>query len=136
MIGHLAIFGAGEEIPWPQPSTRAQHLLIDRLDNKLYHFREGLLEKEYVVSTGLDPGATPAGVFYVSEMALDPGGPFGTRWIGLSCPDKGRLSVGIHGTDEPETIGEHMSAGCIRLKNPDAEELFGEIDEGVMVVIR
>ena len=42
--------------------------------------------------------------------------PLGTRWMGLSAP-----GVGIHGTDEPASIGYSESHGCIRMQVPDAE---------------
>ena len=119
-----------------QPATNADHLLVARLENRLYHFREGRLVKEYEVSTGQDPGATPAGVFYVDDLILEPGGPYGTRWMGLACPEEGQLSIGIHGTDEPDSIGQHASAGCIRMENRQAEELFEQVEAGLMVVIR
>ncbi len=54
----------------------------------------------------------------------------GTHWLGLDI--KG---YGIHGTWEPETIGRHESAGCIRLLNSDIEELYTLVPEGTEVVI-
>jgi lipoprotein-anchoring transpeptidase ErfK/SrfK len=51
--------------------------------------------------------------------------PVGTRWIGLSV--KG---YGIHGTDNPRSIGYARSHGCIRLHNRDVEELFERVRAG------
>ncbi len=54
-----------------------------------------------------------------------PDNPLGTRWMGLSAP-----GVGIHGTDEPTSIGYSASHGCIRMQVPDAEWLFDHVDVG------
>ncbi len=41
----------------------------------------------------------------------------------------------IHGTPEVETIGTEASHGCVRLRNPDVEELYGLVDVGTPVYI-
>jgi lipoprotein-anchoring transpeptidase ErfK/SrfK len=51
--------------------------------------------------------------------------PIGTRWLGLSV--KG---YGIHGTNNPSSIGHNASHGCIRMRNRDVEELFGMVSVG------
>ena len=60
-----------------------------------------------------------------------PGNPLGTRWMGLSAP-----GVGIHGTDDPSSIGYSVSHGCIRMQIPDAERLFSMVSLGMSVYIR
>jgi lipoprotein-anchoring transpeptidase ErfK/SrfK len=42
----------------------------------------------------------------------------------------------IHGTSDEKRIGEAVSAGCIRMKNDDVIELFDEVLEDDIVVIR
>ena len=59
-----------------------------------------------------------------------PSNPLGTRWMGLSVP-----GVGIHGTDEPSSIGYSASHGCIRMQVPDAEWLFDHVSIGTTVHI-
>jgi lipoprotein-anchoring transpeptidase ErfK/SrfK len=44
-------------------------------------------------------------------------------------------SLGIHGTNAPETIGTSSSAGCIRMHNADVEELFILARQGTEVEI-
>ena len=46
-----------------------------------------------------------------------------------------RPGVGIHGTDEPTSIGYSASHGCIRMQVPDAEWLFEHVDVGTTVYI-
>jgi hypothetical protein len=59
-----------------------------------------------------------------------PGNPLGTRWMGISAP-----GVGIHGTDDPASIGYSVSHGCIRMQIPDAERLFSMVSLGMGVYI-
>ena len=61
-----------------------------------------------------------------------PENPLGTRWIAWEGSD----SLGFHGTREPETIGTAASDGCIRMRNPDVEELFEILPVGAEVVVR
>jgi lipoprotein-anchoring transpeptidase ErfK/SrfK len=42
---------------------------------------------------------------------------------------------GIHGTDEPATIGTAASHGCVRLRNEDIETLFRIVPIGTVVYI-
>jgi lipoprotein-anchoring transpeptidase ErfK/SrfK len=51
-----------------------------------------------------------------------PNNPLGKRWLGLST-EKYR-GYGIHGNSAPFSIGNYISAGCIRMINEDVEELF------------
>ncbi|PYU10291.1 MAG: hypothetical protein DMG29_17725, partial [Acidobacteria bacterium] len=54
--------------------------------------------------------------------------PLGTRWLGL-----GQRGYGIHGTNEPRSIGRNVSHGCIRMRNRDIEELFEMVRAGDVV---
>ena len=56
--------------------------------------------------------------------------PLGTRWMGLSAP-----GVGIHGTDEPSSIGYSASHGCIRVPNFVIERLYATEPYGETVVV-
>ena len=46
-----------------------------------------------------------------------------------------RPGVGIHGTDEPGSIGWNASHGCIRMQVVDSEWLFGHVRIGTTVFI-
>ncbi|KQT69755.1 MULTISPECIES: L,D-transpeptidase [unclassified Aureimonas] len=41
----------------------------------------------------------------------------------------------IHGTNQPWTIGQNMSSGCIRMMNEDVQHLYGRADRGTKVVV-
>lgn len=86
--------------------------------------------KTYSVAVGEPSTPTPTGEYKVINKIKCEGDEYGTRWIGLSVPH-----IGIHGTDEPETIGHAASEGCIRMKNQDVEDLFTWIKIGTKVTI-
>jgi lipoprotein-anchoring transpeptidase ErfK/SrfK len=59
-----------------------------------------------------------------------PGNPLGARALYL-----GNSDYRIHGTNDPTTIGKHVSSGCIRLQNADVIDLFGRVGVGTKVVV-
>ena len=64
--------------------------------------------------------------------------PLGERGIaleGLAGEALGQQRYGIHGTIEPESIGQEASLGCIRLFNEDVEELYTYLVEKHSTVI-
>lgn len=103
--------------------------------------------KQFPVGLGLD-NSTPRGQWRVTTKLLnptyypprggqivasdDPENPLGERWIGLkgiSGEATGQLRYGIHGTNEPESIGKNVSLGCIRMHNEDVESLYSYLIE-------
>ncbi len=74
-------------------------------------------------------GVIPAG---------DPKNPLGGFWIGLTGTDGqavGQLSYGIHGTNEPDSIGKQSSMGCIRMRNEDVAVVYEMLVEGKSMVL-
>ena len=63
-------------------------------------------------------------------MAGGPGNPLGARALYL-----GKSLYRIHGTNQPSTIGQFVSSGCIRLLNEDIEDLYGRVNVGTRVVV-
>jgi lipoprotein-anchoring transpeptidase ErfK/SrfK len=59
-----------------------------------------------------------------------PGNPLGARALYL-----GNTDYRIHGTNEPSSIGKHMSSGCIRLLNADVTDLYDRVGIGTKVVV-
>lgn len=53
-----------------------------------------------------------------------PENPLGSHWVGWNYPDGGKTGLGFHGTDEPHTVGQAVSSGCIRMRDEDVGELF------------
>ncbi|WNC16805.1 L,D-transpeptidase [Brevibacillus brevis] len=107
------------------------HLRLD-----LYDGSE--LVRSYPVALGKIATSTPSGDFtIVSKVPYPnsyPGGPlsvFGTYWLGLSKPH-----YGIHGTNNPSSIGKYVSHGCIRMYNQDVNRLARLVPIGTPVRIR
>jgi lipoprotein-anchoring transpeptidase ErfK/SrfK len=125
-------------------------IVIHRGENRLRLYDGMRLHRTFGVATGESRYPTPLGNFHVvvkwrdpwwyppaSDWAKDaepippgPGNPLGTRWMGLSAP-----AVGIHGTPDPASIGYSVSHGCIRMRIPEAEWLFNQIEIGTPVYI-
>ena len=111
----------------------------------------GKFFKRYLVGTG-KYDKTPAGTFTVADRIKDPVWwrsdgktiPFGdkenilgTRWLALKATGETAAvkGYGIHGTWDNDSIGKAESAGCVRLRNEDVEELFLLVPIGTPVTI-
>ncbi|WP_062465407.1 L,D-transpeptidase [Demequina soli] len=79
---------------------------------------------------------TPGGVYYIRELLQppDPNGVYGPYAYGLSGYSPvldefagGDAVIGIHGTDDPSSIGKAVSHGCIRLPNDAITTMVTEI---------
>lgn len=114
---------------------KSQNILILRDGNDLI--------KIYHVSTGAD-NSTPVGTYKVVNKLVDPvwfkpgaivppespENVLGSRWMGFDLP-----GYGIHGTVEPDKIGQQVTAGCVRMRNEEVEELYSLVPTGTEVVI-
>lgn len=105
---------------------------------RLYLYDGSQLVRSYPVALGKIATATPHGDFAIVNKVpypdSYPGGPlsvFGTYWLGLSKPH-----YGIHGTNDPSSIGKYVSHGCIRMYNEDVNELARLVPIGTPVKIR
>ncbi|WP_058486520.1 L,D-transpeptidase family protein [Defluviitalea phaphyphila] len=98
---------------------------------KMYVLKNGEVIKTYPVSGGKKTTPSPLGTWTIISKA-DWGEGFGGTWMGFNVPWG---KYGIHGTDEPWSIGNPMSHGCIRMKNEDAKELKDMIPHGTKVTI-
>jgi lipoprotein-anchoring transpeptidase ErfK/SrfK len=63
-----------------------------------------------------------------------PDNPMGSRALYLYSGGKDTL-FRIHGTNQPEYIGESISSGCIRLTNEDVIDLYNRVKLGTIVVV-
>jgi hypothetical protein len=112
-------------------------------DKQLVVMRQGreLFRAPVAVGTGGTP--TPTGHFYVNQrlLAADPGGPYGPGAVGISAfsptlrdwPQGGPIA--IHGTNDPGTIGQAASHGCVRVHNAVLRRLMNVAVPGTPVVI-
>ena len=153
----------GRPMQAPPPEFRRQEveyasneppgtLVIDTNSKFLYLVEPGGRAMRYGVGVGR-PGFEWAGVKHVSrkaewpdwtpppEMLLrrpelprhmdgGPENPLGARALYL-----GSSMYRIHGTNEPWTIGQNVSSGCIRMMNEDVTDLYDRVKVGTKVIV-
>jgi len=104
------------------------------------------LEEEYKVSTGKNYGnkqkvgdrKTPEGVFQITQIQnsenweYEGEKAYGPKFLRLETPWEG---IGIHGTNEPEKLGNPASHGCIRMESSEVKELSMQTKIGTKVFI-
>ncbi len=71
---------------------------------------------------------------YPKRVAGGPANPLGARAIYLYEGNKDTL-YRIHGTNQPEYIGQAISSGCIRMTNTDVADLYSRVQMGSTVVV-
>ncbi len=118
------------------------HAVLDKSVYVLDVYMGSTFAKHFKVGLGADD-STPTGKWQVAVKlenptyypprggriiaADDPKNPLGERWIGLqgiSGEAVGQMRYGIHGTIEPQSIGQSVSMGCVRMYNEDVTSLY------------
>lgn len=106
-------------------------LVVDRARLTLTVWNGCEVFRRYPIGLGAEATPTPVGSFYLISL-LEPPDPhsiYGTYAYGLSAYSEaitdweGGGIVGLHGTNDPSSIGKRKSHGCIRMRNGDIEEL-------------
>jgi lipoprotein-anchoring transpeptidase ErfK/SrfK len=119
------------------------NIFVDKSRNILILKEGDEVVKIYNVSTG-ENNSTPVGDFKITSKLTDPvwfnkgvvvppespANVLGSRWMGFDIP-----GYGIHGTVEPDKIGQQVTAGCVRMRNNEVEELYNLIPVGTLVSI-
>jgi lipoprotein-anchoring transpeptidase ErfK/SrfK len=106
--------------------------------------------QQFPVAVGRQGWETPTGQFKVMQMKKNPtwinpmtghaipGGnpenPMGSYWIGFWTD--GTHWIGFHGTPEPETVGQAISHGCVRMYNEDISTLYYQVALGTPVIVK
>jgi len=117
----------------PRQATQSRQPLsiqIGLAQRRLVLLRGGVEAAHYPVAVGKPATPTPTGSWSVLNKAFNPGGVFGTRWMAFT-----RQGHGLHGTNQPQSIGHAVSNGCVRMYNADVEALFDQVQVGVPVLI-
>lgn len=137
---------------WLDSPARA---LIDAAERRLYLKREdGVVS--YAVAVGTARTPTPAGDYWVEAITHKPtwfppasirrehaakgrplpafvppgrGNPLGSYFVRL------QKSIGIHGTNQPRSIGTAASHGCVRMHDRDVRELAGLLRSGDRILV-
>ncbi|MEO4053335.1 L,D-transpeptidase family protein [Solibacillus sp. CAU 1738] len=121
----------GQQIIIPGfPNTTPFQIEISVNNRWLRLLKNGVIQKQYPIAVGKMLYDTPLGNYIIVNKQPNPGGPFGTMWMSLS-----KEHYGIHGTNNPSSIGHAVSHGCIRMHNNDVEELASIVPIGTQVII-
>ena len=139
-----ALFASTAEAQDSRTVRATRQVLVSIPDRKVAVVVGGKVIRTFPVAVGAMVSPSPSGEFKVVNRIANPtyyhpgvvipagaGNPIGTRWLGLN-----RKGYGIHGTNEPGSIGKAASHGCIRLRNRDIEQLFRMVSVGDTVLIR
>lgn len=117
---------------------------VDTGTHRLTLFERGRVRMEVPIAIGTGATPTPLGEFYLTELLQppDPTGPYGTYAYGLSGYSEtlrnyngGDGVIGLHGTNDPGSLGTDVSHGCVRLANETINELVKILPLGTPVVI-
>jgi hypothetical protein len=135
----------GAELPALAPLPEAHTGVVVNIPARtLYWFEGGTLVRTFSVGVGKVSSPTPVGEYRVESKAvhpwwLPPGGgavvspgpanPLGTRWIGFQG------GYGIHGNNNPSSIGHLVSLGCVRMYQKDVEWLYDRVAIGTPVTV-
>jgi lipoprotein-anchoring transpeptidase ErfK/SrfK len=121
-----------------------RQVLVSLKDRKLAVVESGKVLRTFSVGVGAAASPSPEGRFEIVSRVANPtyyhpgtvipageDNPIGPRWIGLD-----QKGYGIHGTNQPRSVGSATSHGCIRLRNSDVVKLFELVRVGDTVEIQ
>ena len=120
---------------------------INKGTNQLIVFLNNEQVKTFPIATGKNSSLTPEGTFKIVNKVEKPwfnpenipGGdsrnPLGSHWLGLNVPGTNGYTYGIHGTNNPASIGSYASKGCIRMHNSDIQWLYQHLPMQTIVEI-
>jgi lipoprotein-anchoring transpeptidase ErfK/SrfK len=145
----------GEAFVPPNPAFAERRVIIDTRERTLEVREKNMLIYEFPITPGSKTLPAPKGMWKIlgtvtlpwfrhDEGVLNygvrssdfynlppgPNNPVGILWMGLNKP-----GIGIHGTNNPETIGRAGSHGCIRMANWDAAKIKDLVSIGNVVAI-
>ena len=120
------------------------HLVVDRHALRLTLWKGCHAARRYHIGLGTKDTPTPVGHFYLAVL-LKPPTPktvYGAYAYGLSGYSPvirnwrwGGI-IGLHGTNDPSSVGHRESHGCIRMQNPAIKHLVRILPLGTPITIR
>jgi lipoprotein-anchoring transpeptidase ErfK/SrfK len=137
----VLLMAAAEALAQENLARPTRRIVVSLPDRKLAVMEKDRVVRVFATAVGAPESPSPTGVYKIVTSIPDPtwygkgkvigpgrNNPLGTRWLGLSL--KG---YGIHGTNNPASIGHNASHGCVRMRNRDVEELFAMVGVGDQV---
>ncbi|HLU23459.1 L,D-transpeptidase [Lederbergia graminis] len=122
-------------------------VIVNKKSNQLVLFEGGQIVLESSIASGKTNELTPEGLFSITVKAINPyyrkldipGGsplnPLGSRWIGFDARGTDGRTYGVHGTNQPQSIGQYISQGCIRMPKKELEQLYDRVLIGTKILI-
>ncbi len=120
--------------------TLTHAIVIERAAHRLTLFDGGVKVDSYPVCIGTNVNPTPLGVFCALGV-IEPGGAYGPYAIPTSAFSDTLLDwpgggvVGIHGTNNPDSVGKSVSHGCVRMYNKDITQVVKSVVPGTPIFI-
>jgi len=120
-------------------------IVVDLSDRVLTYTVDGVEVLRTEAGIGSVHNQTPTGEFFVTDnvSVADPNGPWGPHALGLSARSDtitefngGDGIIGIHGTNNPSSLGDDISLGCVRLANDVIATLHEMVPIGTRVTIQ
>jgi lipoprotein-anchoring transpeptidase ErfK/SrfK len=127
--------------------SRTRYSLHVSLSNTQIALRRGdKVVRDIPIAIGRAGTETPSGRFQITDKlpaSRFPQGPYGCCIIPLSARQPnlpagwaGGDRIAIHGTSQPESIGQAASTGCLRASDSDLQVLMRDVPVGAPVFIR
>ena len=141
----------------PAPDDGPSTYVLLRLSERRLYLMDGISRgsvESFPIAIGRQGHDTPTGRFHVEEMVehpdydkIDPNdrsrvlkrippgpeNPLGERWMTFAHGDG--WTVGIHGTPQPQLLGQAVSGGCIRMRNADVIRVYDRVHLGTTVIV-
>lgn len=120
-------------------------IVVELTERRLTYLIDDVVVLDSVVGIGSRYNETPTGEYFVTDRValMDPASPWGPHALGLSARSDtiteyngGDGIIGIHGTNNPSSIGSNISLGCVRMPNELITELYELVPLGTRVEIR
>jgi hypothetical protein len=120
-------------------------IVVDLSDRQLTYLVDGVEVATTGVGIGSDHNQTPTGQFFVTDNVTlsDPNSPWGPHALGISARSDtitefngGDGIIGIHGTNNPGSIGGNISLGCVRVPNEMITLLHQMVPLGTRVTVQ
>ncbi|MDX2229630.1 MAG: L,D-transpeptidase [Leptolyngbyaceae cyanobacterium bins.349] len=136
--------------PSPPVDPDRARLEVHLRRRRVVLYRGNLEMRSYPIAIGQAGWETPTGQFQVLHMEEKPiwihpltnqvvphedlRNPLGRYWIGFWTD--GHNWVGFHGTPHPNSVGQALSHGCLRMHDADIDELYYQVSTGTPVSVK
>ena len=126
-------------------SGNPYRITVSLTDHKVTLYKDGTEVMSTPAVVGAPNTPTPLGTFYITDpvdLRSSPGGAYGAYALGLSGYSEVLMSfnggpgqIAIHGTNNPDLVGQNVSNGCVRVPNDAILQIAKQAPLGTPVVI-